>query len=188
MWCPRRCQTRTRGFKCSQIGWSNRHSDDPLRSEPTAIAMHGATISANQCSHWRNRSEITLRPADYQFTAGSISRAQRKSGLAKLQCGGGHGSECLLWSVHASFFITKLRLDFAATASMCGSIMTSATYDVGEAFARLTVVFEDAAGHAAEGQSARLSATAREELVGALATALNDARSGLVEIRSEMDR
>jgi hypothetical protein len=61
-------------------------------------------------------------------------------------------------------------------------------YDFSAVFAQLTCIFEDAAGSASEGQSAKLSAAARQCLVGDLNSFLHDAKVVLKEIRAAIDR
>lgn len=48
---------------------------------------------------------------------------------------------------------------------MCGAMENGHTYDFGEAFARLTCLFEDAAGIASEGQRVGLEHAIYEEVL-----------------------
>ena len=61
-----------------------------------------------------------------------------------------------------------------------------AGYDFGDAFARLTMLFEEAAGVASEGQSPQVGAGSRLELITSLEASLDDAACILDDVKSAM--
>jgi len=79
-------------------------------------------------------------------------------------------------------------LDFARTASMCGAMEQNGSYDFAAAFARLTCVFEDAAGVASEGQAAGLSRSRRTALAAELGAMHREAGGILEELESALGR
>jgi len=63
-----------------------------------------------------------------------------------------------------------------------------ATYDFGEAFARLTCFLEDEVGLATEGQSVRSKLVCRVRLIDGIETFVGEAENVLNEIKAEIDR
>lgn len=66
---------------------------------------------------------------------------------------------------------------------MCGAMEDGDTYDFGEAFARLTCLFEDAAGLAGEGQRAGLKHAEYGELLAEIEQLMANASLVGVELR-----
>lgn len=66
---------------------------------------------------------------------------------------------------------------------MCGVMEHDGTYDFGEAFARLTCLFEDAAGLAGEGQRAGLAHAEYEKLLGEIDQMMAHASTVGAELR-----
>lgn len=60
-------------------------------------------------------------------------------------------------------------------ASVCGSMENDGPYDFGDAFARLTCMFEDAAGVAIEGQAAGLRVEEYHHLAAGLQALMEQA-------------
>ena len=61
-----------------------------------------------------------------------------------------------------------------------------AGYDFGDAFARLTMLFEEAAGVASEGQSPRVGAGSRLELITSLEVMLGEAACIFDDVKAAM--
>ena len=80
------------------------------------------------------------------------------------------------------------RLDFVATASMCGVMEENGSYDCAAVFARLTCVFEDAAGIASEGQATGLMTIQQKQHAAELGVLHQETGNILEELAGVLSR
>ena len=71
---------------------------------------------------------------------------------------------------------------------MCGAMVGNGSYDFAAAFARLTCVFEDAAGIASEGQAKELPTSQQKQLPAELGVLHQEAGNILEELAGVLSR